>query len=149
MERQPTPPNPAYAQDLRARFDAMPVVRALGFEIMDVQPGMLELRLPYRDELSHRPGFFQGGVIGTMCDFAGGGASGTLLPKGWLSMTVDYTVKLIAPARGDALLVLGRVLQQGKSMSVDAADVYVLHQGRQTHCATALVTMRHFDGGQA
>lgn len=149
MNGQPLPSNPTYAEDLRARLGEMPVVRALGFEITDVRPGMVELRLPYREEFSHRPGFFQGGVIGTLCDFAGGGASGTLLPKGWLSMTVDYTVKLIAPARGEALLVRGRVLQQGKSMSVDAADAYVLYQGRETHCATALVTMRHFDGGRA
>lgn len=126
----------------------MPIVQALGFEIVDVQPGASVLHLPYRDEFCYQPGIFQGGVVGTLCDFAGGVASGSLLPKGWLSMTVDYTVKLLAPARGEALVVRGRVLQHGKSMSVDAADAFVVRDGEEWLCATALVTMRHIDGGR-
>lgn len=30
---------------------------------------------------------------------AAGSAAGTLLPVGWVSMTVDYTIKLLVPAK--------------------------------------------------
>ncbi|WP_433682085.1 PaaI family thioesterase [Nocardia sp. CA-119907] len=135
--------NPQVVQAVEAVVLGMPAARHLGFSFGRVVPGEVEIVQPYRTELTEHNGNFQGGVIGSLADFAGGSAAGTLLPLGWVNMTVDYTVKLLAPARGEKLVARGRVVKPGKAITVAAADVYGVDQGEETWCATALVTMRN------
>ncbi|WP_062992725.1 PaaI family thioesterase [Nocardia anaemiae] len=137
--------NPEFAQIVQAVVLSMPAARHLGFSFSRVNRGEVEIVQPYRTELTEHNGNFQGGVIGSLADFAGGSAAGTLLPVGWVNMTLDYTVKLLAPARGEHLVARGRVVKPGKAITVAAADVYGVDQGIETLCATALVTMRNID----
>ncbi|MEV0341448.1 PaaI family thioesterase [Nocardia sp. NPDC050713] len=133
--------NPEFAQIVLS----MPAARHLGFSFGRVARGEVEIVQPYRVELTEHNGNFQGGVIGSLADFAGGSAAGTLLPAGWVNMTVDYTVKLLAPARGEKLVARGRVVKPGKAITVAAADVFGVDQGEETWCATSLVTMRNIE----
>ncbi|MEU1208661.1 PaaI family thioesterase [Nocardia sp. NPDC005825] len=135
--------NPEVLQAVRAVVLSMPAAKHLGFSFGRVAAGEAEIIQPYRAELTEHNGNFQGGVIGSLADFAGGSAAGTLLPAGWVNMTVDYTVKLLAPARGEMIVARGRVVKPGKAITVAAADVYGVDQGEETLCATALVTMRN------
>ncbi|MGW0054391.1 PaaI family thioesterase [Nocardia nova] len=137
--------NPEFAQIVEAVVLGMPAARHLGFAFRRVERGEVEIVQPYRTELTEHNGNFQGGVIGSLADFAGGSAAGTLLPAGWVNMTVDYTVKLLSPARGEYLVARGRVVKPGKALTVAAAEVYGVDQGAETLCATALVTMRNID----
>ena len=106
-------------------------------------PGEVEIVQPYREELTEHNGFFQAGVVGALADFAGGSAGITLLAPGWVSMTVDYTVKLLAPAKGEKIVARGRVIKPGQMMTVAAADVYAANGSDEKLCATAFVTMRN------
>ncbi|MFI7190843.1 PaaI family thioesterase [Nocardia nova] len=137
--------NPEFAQIVEAVVLGMPAARHLGFSFRRLERGEVEIVQPYRTELTEHNGNFQGGVIGSLADFAGGSAAGTLLPAGWVNMTVDYTVKLLSPARGEYLVARGRVVKPGKALTVAAAEVYGVDQGAETLCATALVTMRNID----
>jgi uncharacterized protein (TIGR00369 family) len=121
----------------------MPAAKHLGFEFGRMAPGDVEIIQPYRKELTQHDGFFQGGVLGSLADFAGGSAAGTLLPAGWVNMTIDYTVKILAPAKGEDIVARGRVIKAGQTITVAAADVYSANGPGQTLCATALVTMRN------
>jgi acyl-coenzyme A thioesterase PaaI-like protein len=67
-----------------------------------------------------------------------------MLPAGWGGATADYTIKLLAPAGGEKLVARGRVIQPGRTLSVAAADVFAVRAGRETLCATALITARIF-----
>ncbi|MFC0451216.1 PaaI family thioesterase [Rhodococcus jostii] len=131
--------NPEFEQFVKTAVLTMPAAVYLGFNFGQIAPGEVELVQPYRKELTEHNGFFQGGVIGSLADFAGGAAAGTLLPVGWVNMTADYTVKLLAPAEGDNLIARGRVVKPGSAITVSAVDVYA----GEIHCATALVTMRN------
>lgn len=82
-------------------------------------------------------------MLGSLADFAGGSAAGTLLPPGWINMTIDYTVKILAPAKGESLIARGRVINAGQTITVAAADVYSVNGADEKLCATALVTMRN------
>jgi acyl-coenzyme A thioesterase PaaI-like protein len=92
-------------------------------------------------------------VLGSLADFAGGCAAGTLLPPGWVNMTVDYTVKILAPAKGERIIARGRVISAGRTTTVAAADVFSVTGTEETGteetgteetlCATALVTLRN------
>jgi uncharacterized protein (TIGR00369 family) len=138
-----TAENPDFEQAVRKAVLSMPAAGHLGFELGRIAPGAAEIIQPYRQELTQHDGFFQGGVLGSLADFAGGSAAGTLLPAGWVNMTIDYTVKILAPAKGESLVARGRVIKPGKTMSVAAADVFSVNAAGETLCATALVTMRN------
>ena len=49
----------------------MPAARYLGFRVGRLTPGEAELIQPYRKELTQGDGYFQGGVLGSLADFAG------------------------------------------------------------------------------
>ena len=138
-----TAANPDFEELVKAAVLSMPAAKHLGFDFGRVAPGEAEIIQPYRQELTEHNGFFQGGVIGALADFAGGSAAGTLLPPGWVNMTVDYTVKLVAAAKGEKLVARGRVIKPTQVMTVAAADVYVVNGDDEKLCATAFVTMRN------
>ncbi len=135
--------NPDFEQAVKAVVLSMPAAQHLGFEFGRMAPGEAEIIQPYRKELTQQDGFVQGGVLGSLADFAGGSAAGTLLPVGWVNMTIDYTVKILAPAKGERIIARGRVIKAGRIMTVAAADVYSADGAEETLCATAFVTMRN------
>jgi uncharacterized protein (TIGR00369 family) len=130
---------------VRAFITGMPITRLLGLELARLGPGSSELVLPYREELSQGGGIFQAGVIGALADIAGGAAAGTLLPSGQVLMTVDYTVKLVAPGAGERLIARGEVAKPGHSLTVTSANVFASKEGRERLCAVALVTTMAID----
>ncbi len=67
----------------------------------------------------------------------------TPLPPGSAAATVDYTAKFLTEARGDHLIARARVLRPGNTLTVAAVDIFVVGDGTETLCATALVTMRN------
>lgn len=138
-----TAANPDFEQVVTGLVLSMPAARHLGFHFGRMAPGEAEVIQPYRKELTQHDGFFQGGVLGSLADFAGGSAAGTLLPAGWANMTIDYTVKILAPGNGETIVARGRVLKPGQLITVAAAEVYSVTGAEETLCATAFITMRN------
>jgi uncharacterized protein (TIGR00369 family) len=140
-----SPRNPNFIEVTKQFLMAMPIAQHLGFDITDVALGRFEITQPFRRELSFREGTFQAGPIGTIADMAAACACATMLPDGWAASTVDYTLKLLAPAAGEKLIARGRVLKSGRTLSVAAADVFAVLNGEETLCATALATTRNYE----
>jgi uncharacterized protein (TIGR00369 family) len=141
--RQLMPPNPNFATATRQFLMAMPISQHFGFDVTDVGPGRFEITQPFRHELSYQEGVFQAGPIGTLADMAAACASATMLPEGWTASTADYTVKLLEPAIGERLVIRGRIVRFGRTLSVAAADVFAVKGSDEVLCATALVTVRN------
>jgi uncharacterized protein (TIGR00369 family) len=138
-----TAATPDFKEVVKTTVLSMPAAKHLGFDFGRVAPGEAEIVQPYREELTEHNGFFQAGVVGALADFAGGSAGWTLLAPGWVSMTVDYTVMLVAPAKGEKVVARGRVIKPSQVMTVAAADVYAVNGSDEKLCATAFVTMRN------
>jgi uncharacterized protein (TIGR00369 family) len=145
VAREPAPPDPDYAETAKRFLMAMPIAQHFGLTVTGVGPGLFEITQPFRKELSFRPGIFQAGPVGTLADMAAACAGMTMLPRGWGASTVDYTIKLIAPAAGEKLVARGRLVRAGRTLSVTASDVYAVCAGNETLCATALATIRNFE----
>jgi uncharacterized protein (TIGR00369 family) len=140
-----TPRNPHFIEVTKRFLMEMPIAQHLGFDITDVALGRFEITQPFRRELSFREGTFQAGPVGTLADMAAACAGATMLPDGWAASTVNYTLKLLAPAVGEKLVARGRVLKSGRTLSVAAADVFSVLNGEETLCATALATIRNYE----
>ena len=145
VAREPAPPDPDFAETVKRFLMGMPIAQHFGFTVTGVGPGLFEITQPFRKELSFRPGIFQAGPVGTLADMAAACAGMTILPRGWGASTVDYTIKLIAPAAGEKLVARGRLVRAGRTLSVTASDVYAVRAGNETLCATALATIRNFE----
>jgi|SRR5882762_2212849 len=143
--REPALPNPDFVETTKRFLMQMPIARHFGFAVTDVGLGRFEITQPFREELSFSRGIFQAGPVGTLADMAAACAGVTMLPRGWGASTADYTIKLLAPAAGEKLVARGRVVRPGRTLSVAAADVYAVRDGKETLCATALATIRNFE----
>jgi uncharacterized protein (TIGR00369 family) len=113
----------------------------LGAILESVRPGEVDIRLPYRPEVSQQHGLFHGGVVATVGDSAGGYAAFSLMPADASVLTVEYKINLVAPARGQSLLARGRVVKPGRTLSVTAVDVFAVDRGVETLCAVMQQTL--------
>ena len=138
------PVNPNYAKALENLIYSMPIAQFFGLRFTRIEPGSVEIEMPFRKELSFGEGAFQAGPIGTLLDFTAGSAAATLLASDWGTSTIDFTVKVLAPARGEKFIARGDVVSSGKSISVGEAKVFAVAGSTETLCATGLVTMRNF-----
>jgi len=124
---------------------AMPMAQTLKLAFRRIEPGNVELELPVQDAWCFRPGQLQATAIFAAADFAAVSAAGTLLPPGFINATIDASLKLVAPGRGSHLVARGRVVKASRTLTVCAADVFAVDDGKETLCATLLGTARNID----
>ncbi|WP_370616926.1 PaaI family thioesterase [Mumia sp. Pv 4-285] len=144
-----TTPETTPAEIVEQAVLAMPMARTLGLRFRRLGDGSAEVELPVRDELTFRPGQLQATAVYAVADFAAVSAAGTTLPLGWINATVDTSLKLVAPAVGEALVARGRVVSASRLLTVCAADVYAVAAGVETLCATMLATARNVEPRRA
>lgn len=131
---------------LQALVLAMPMAQTLGLRFVSVQPGQVEMEIPVSEAFSFRRGQLQATAVFAIADFAAVAAAGSVLPPGWVNATVDATLKIVAPAKGECLRARGRVVDAGRLLTVCASDVFAVDgHGQETLCATLLGTARNID----
>jgi uncharacterized protein (TIGR00369 family) len=135
------PSDAEYARRVRDSFDRQGLMQHLGAQLGDLRPGLAEIRVPYRPELSQQDGYFHAGVSGAIADSACGYAAYTLMPPDSNVLTVEFKMNLLAPAAGDQLIARARVLRSGRTLKICAADVYARKSDAEVHCATLLATV--------
>jgi uncharacterized protein (TIGR00369 family) len=135
------PPDPNYERRIRDSFDRQGLMHHLGAKLVELQPGIAEIRVSHRVEITQQHGYFHAGVSGAVADTACGYAAYTLMPADSTVLTVEFKMNLLAPADGDELIARARVLRSGKTLKVCTADIYVRKNGAETHCATMLATV--------
>jgi uncharacterized protein (TIGR00369 family) len=104
-------------------FSHSPYIRFLGLEVVRAEKGVVEMRLPFRDEFLRHDGsdWLHGGVISALADIAGDYAVITETATG--VPTIDMRVDYLRPARRGDLTALGRTVRVGRTVCV--ADVEI------------------------
>jgi uncharacterized protein (TIGR00369 family) len=131
------PADPAFAQRCRESFGRQKAMALIGARIARVEPGYVEVELPFREDLTQQKGFVHGGVLGMIADTACGYSAFSLMPAGCTLVTVEYKMNILTPGRG-SLLAKGQVVKPGRTLTVARAEVYA-EGGR--HVATMLQTL--------
>jgi uncharacterized protein (TIGR00369 family) len=135
-----------YERHVRDSFDRQGLMRHLGAELANLAPGVVEIRAPFRAELTQQHGYFHGGVSGAIADTACGYAAYTLMPGDSTVLTVEYKMNLLAPAAGELLIARARVVRSGRTLKICSADVYARKNDAEIHCATLLATIMCLPG---
>ena len=128
-----TPADPNYAARVRTSFGRQQVMALLGAHLRTVDPGLIEIVLPCREELSQQHGFMHAGVVTTIADSACGYAALSLMPPGVGVLTIEFKVNLLNPAAGVRLVAQGRVAKPGRTLMVCTADVTAERADGTTH----------------
>ena len=140
------PADADFAVRVRASFARQQVMGFIGARLSRVEPGLVEIELPYRAELTQQHGYFHAGITGTIADSAGGYAGYTLFPADSSVLTVEYKMNLLAPADGDRLVATGRVVKSGRTLTICELAVVAVKNGRTTDCAHGLQTLMCMQG---
>ena len=141
-----TPADPNYEQRVRDSFARQPAMRLIGAEISRVEPGVVELSLPYRSDLTQQHGYLHGGIVGMIADTAGGYAGYTLFPSDSSVLTVEYKLNLLAPGEGELFIAQGRVVKAGRTLCVVQGDVHAVAAAKRTLCAVMQQTLIVLEG---
>lgn len=115
-----------YQERVRNNFGNQKAMQTLGIEIVTLEPGYIELSIPYRIEFTQQHGFMHAGIITTALDSACGYAAYSLMDVGAEVLTVEFKTNLLSPAKGDAFLVCARVTKPGRTLTVCDAQAFAL-----------------------
>jgi uncharacterized protein (TIGR00369 family) len=117
------PADPGYAGRCRASFGRQAAMRLIGARLARIEPGIAEVALDFRDDLTQQKGYVHGGIVGMIADSACGYAAYSLMPASSSLVTVEYKINILAPARR-GLVARGEVVRAGRTLTVAKADVY-------------------------
>jgi uncharacterized protein (TIGR00369 family) len=104
-------------------FEHSPFMRFLGLEVVRADKGVIEVRLPFREEFLRHDGtdWLHGGVVSALADITGDYAVITETAPG--VPTIDMRVDYLRPARRGELTAVGKTVRVGKTICV--ADVEI------------------------
>jgi len=131
------PADPGFASRCRESFGRQKAMALIGARLTVVEPGYVEIELPFRDDLTQQKGYVHGGVLGMIADTACGYSAFSLMPATSSLVTVEYKMNILTPGRG-ALVAKGQVIKPGRTLTIARAEVYA-HDGK--HVATMLQTL--------
>lgn len=126
---------------VRKSFAAQKLMATIGARLARVAAGEVEIRLPFRAELTQQHGFLHAGVVTAALDSACGYAAFTLMPEGTGVLTIEFKTNLLAPARGDELVARSRVVRAGRTITVCQAEASMTAGGGETLVATMVATV--------
>ena len=122
-------------------FAAQSMMATLGAGVRSVAAGEVQIEAPILPGARQQQGFGHAALTFAIGDSAAGYAALTTLPLTSEVVTAEIKVNLLAPARGEGLLAVGRVVKPGRRLVVVTAEVFALHGEDRTLIALLQGTM--------
>ncbi len=114
----------------------------IGAELSRIDPGVVEITLPFRTDLAQQHGYIHAGVVTAIADTACGYAAYSLMPPNSEVLSVEFKVNLLRPAKGEKFLAAAEVVKSGRTLTVVRADVFGIDsESKRELVATMLATM--------
>ena len=118
------PLNPSFAEEVERSFARQPIMNLIGAWISLVEPGVVEITLPYRADLAQQDGYVHAGIVTTIADSACGYAAYSLMPAGSRVLSVEFKVNLLRPAQGETFVARAEVIKAGRTLTFVTAEVW-------------------------
>ena len=123
--------NPNFIAEINDSFAKQTIMGLIGGELTLVEPGVVEISLTYRSDLTQQHGYVHAGIITTIADSACGYAAYSLMPPNSDVLAVEFKVNLLRPAKGETFVARAEVIKSGRTLTVVRADVHALSSGNQ------------------
>ena len=125
------PLNPSFDREVEDSFRRQPIMKLIGARLSLVEPGVVEITLPYRTDLVQQNGYLHAGIVTTIADSACGYAAYTLMPAGSNVLSVEFKLNLLRPAQGETFVARAEVIKAGKTLTVVRADVFAMNESEE------------------
>ena len=112
-----------YEARIRDSFARQAIMRLPGASLVRVEPGHVEIELPFRDDLTQQHGFLHAGVVTAVVDSACGYAALSLMEPGAGVVSAEFKINLLAPAVGERFLAAARVVKAGRTLTVCGGEL--------------------------
>lgn len=124
---------------IRQSFDKQGFTQTLNAQLIDVEKGQVKITGEFSEALTQQHGFFHAGVLTSLVDSACGYAALTMMPDNIEVLTIEFEVNFLKPAQMPKLIVIGKALQFGKTLTV--CEGYVLDKNEDKLIAKMTATM--------
>ena len=132
---------------VRASFARQKAMATMGAELTRVNPGEVEIEMPFNGELTQQHGFLHAGIISTALDSACGYAAYSVMPTDAAVLTIEFKINLLAPGKGERFLFRGQVTKPGRTIIVADGQAYAYDgDGEARMIATMTGTMMTITG---
>lgn len=131
------PQDPGFERRIRESFSRQSVMGMIGASLRSIEPGVVEIEIPTRTDLTQQDGFMHAGIVTTILDSACGYAAYSLMPAETRVLSVEFKVNLLSPAKGRLVTARAEVKRPGRTLTVCTADAFA----DDKLCATMLATM--------
>jgi uncharacterized protein (TIGR00369 family) len=103
--------------------------RLVGLEVVSAGTGEVELRMPWRDDLTQYAGHLHAGMIAALLDTACGFAAASIVG----SVTAShFSMNCLRPAVGRCFIAKGVTLRAGRRQIFARADLFAENEQRET-----------------
>lgn len=126
---------------VKESFQKQAFMSLIGAELVKIESGYCEIRIPYSKKLTQQHGFIHAGVISTIADTAAGYAGFYLMGPDSEVLTVEFKINLMAPAKGDYFIAKAKVIKKGRTLTIAQSEVFAITDKREKLCALAQVTL--------
>lgn len=126
---------------MRGSFAKQTIMATLGASVASVKKGEVEIVLPFSDKILQQHGFIHAGAIATIADSACGYAALSMMPDDAAVLTAEFKIHLLAPAKGERIRAVGRVVRAGRKLVVTIGDVFADEGGQSKQVALITASM--------
>src|SRR5574341_311281 len=130
-----------YEARVRASFARQGLLATLGATLSQVLPGEVAIEMPMRADLGQQHGYLHAGIVTSLIDTACGYAALSLMPPDFEVLTVEFKVNFLAPASGERVIAVGRVLRPGRRITVCQGQAVTVSGDQEEPVAAMLATM--------
>ena len=138
--------DPDFAPRIRASFARQRFMATLGAELVSIEPGVVTVSFPFRDDLTQQHGYLHAGVLTAVVDSACGYAALSLMEPGAGVLAVEFKINLLSPAVGPSFVAEGRVVRAGRTLTVCTGEVRAVRDGQESVVAMMQATMMALRG---
>ncbi|MBO1112883.1 PaaI family thioesterase [Bordetella petrii] len=130
----------AALQRVHDSFARQTVMAAFGAKLSRVEPGQVDIELPFRADLCQQNGYLHAGISTSIADSAGGYAAFSLFEAGEDVLTSEFKMNFLAPADGERFVATGRVVKPGRRLTVCQVEVQAYRGSQPALCLVGLMT---------
>jgi uncharacterized protein (TIGR00369 family) len=136
----------SFEDRVRKSFDRQQMMHTIGASLARIAPGEIEIAMPVAAAFCQQHGFVHAGIVTTLADTACGYAAFSLMPATAGVLTTEFKVNLLAPAAGERLIAIGRVVKPGRTLTVTQGEVHAEIGGERKLVAIMTATLMAIEG---
>lgn len=115
--------NTRFRETVQESFARQGLMKALGGRLRRIDPGVVEIELPYSDAVTQQHGYFHAAAVAAIADNAGGYAALTLMRSDEEIVAAEFKINFVRPAVGRLLVAEAEVVRLGHTLVVSQATV--------------------------